>query len=198
AEVEGGVSMAGDETSSSVAFSDLDGRFDIAYQFQVHGSSQPAVILNEYGRNGLLKPNGVHVISNSTSSRDPSVAMDIAGNAVVVYDRLVGNDYDIKAKRLNASGAVGSEIYVQQTLAQETHPVVALSPRGSAFVVAYNTDLLGAPPHTNRTVEVAEVNSSDFVVGVANLGALPNNSSPALSINQNGGYQLTYTGGVGA
>jgi hypothetical protein len=192
-----GASSIADETRSSVAIPSNNTGFDIAYQFETHGSSQSAVILNEYGGNGQLKPNGVHVISNSTDSRDPSVAMDNAGNAVVAYSRLVGTDYDIKAKRLNSSGAVGSEIFVQQTFAQETDPDVAVSPTGGAFVVAYDTDLFGAPPGTNRSVEVSEVNASDTVVGRLNLPAFPNNADPALSINNSGGYQLTYTSGVG-
>jgi hypothetical protein len=196
--IDVGVSTVGDENSTSVAIPLDNTGFDIAYQFQPHGSSQAAIVLNQYGSNGQLIPNGSHLISNSTDSRNPSVATDHVGNAVVVYERFVGNDFDIKAMRVSTSGAVGSEIPVRNTGAQETRPAVAVSPTGGAFVVAYNTDLLGAPPGTNRTVEVREFNSADTPVLGFNLPALPNNSSPALSINRNGGYQLTYTSGVGA
>src|SRR5262249_47020999 len=193
--VDVGVSPAGDENSTSVAIPVDNTGFDIAYQFQPHGSSQAAIILNQYGGNAQLIPNGVHVISNSTNSRNPSVATDHVGNAVVVYQRFVGNGFDIKAKRVSTSGAVGGEINVRNSGAQETNPVVAVSPTGGSFAVAYNTDLFGVPG--NRTVELEEFNGADVFQGRANLPGTPNNSSPALSINKSGGYQLTYTSGGG-
>src|SRR5262249_49712775 len=152
--------------------------FDIAYQFQVHGTSDPDIILNQYGSNGLLI-GSPHVIANSGASEaNPSVAMDQVGNAVVVYQKFLFPDFNIKAKRVSSTGAVGSEISFRTNPAQETRPVVAVSPTGGAFVVAYQTDLLGAPPGTNRTVEISEFSGSDVFQGFVNLGALPNNSSP--------------------
>src|SRR5262249_33449934 len=117
--IDVGDSTVGDENSTSVAIPSDNTGFDIAYQFQPHGSSQAAIVLNQYGSNSQL--NGSHLISNSTDSRNPSVATDHVGNAVVVYQRFVGTDFDIKAKRVSTSGAVGGEINVSSKFpAQET------------------------------------------------------------------------------
>jgi hypothetical protein len=113
------------------------------------------------------------------------------------------NLFDITAARYNSDGQLLNTTLV--TLSgiafRNTAPVnnvlpsVALSPSGGAFVVAYDTDLLGVPG--NRTVEVSEVDASNNVVGVANLPAFPNNVAPALSIGGNGAYLLTFDAGVG-
>src|SRR5262249_38754558 len=114
-----GVTTFADETHSSVAIPSDNTGFDIAYQRQFHGSSQVAIVLNQYGSNGQLITNGVNVISNGTDSRNPSVAMDHVGNAVVVYQSRGGNGtFDIKARRVSIAGAVGSEIDVRSTGAQ--------------------------------------------------------------------------------
>jgi hypothetical protein len=155
------------------------------------------VLLARYSAAGGPLGTGNIAVARGTDDSSPDVAMDDAGNAVVAYQKFVGLDFDIKAKRVTSLGAMGGEINVRNTGAQERIPAVALSPTGGFFVVAYTTDLLGAPPHTNTTVEVAEFSGSDTFQGFVNLPAFPNNGSPALSINHFGQYQLSYTSGIG-
>src|SRR5262249_40118330 len=71
-----------------------------------------------------------------------------------------------------------------------TRPVVTLAPTGGSYAVAWNEDF--SNQGGGQTVELAEVNSSDVVVGALILPAPVKDLSPALSIAGNGGYLLTY------
>lgn len=183
------------ETKSSVAMNPNGNEFAIAYQSHVNGSAEEDVHLRWYTTAGSQL--GYYYIAH-TSARElnPSVAMDNAGNAVVAYQKLVGNDYDIKARRVSRTGIQGDEINIRNTFAQEVSPTVALSRTGGAFVVAYNSDLLSIPG--NRTVEVAEVTAANQVVAIHNLPGFPNNGDAALSIDADGDFLLSYTGGIGS
>jgi hypothetical protein len=182
-----------DETSPSVAFS-KGGNFDVAYQTQAHGSTQEDVRLDRFDAQGGLL-GSLPIANSGARERRPSVAMDDAGNAIVAYEKLVGSDFDIKAKRVSIAGVAGSEINIRNTTAQERNPTIALERTGGSFVVAYETDLLGVPG--NRTVEVAEFDPSNVRGLTLNLPAFPNSSAPALSINGQGDYFLTFTAGDG-
>src|SRR5262249_3919739 len=151
---------------SSVAMAP-DGRFDIAYQYQF-SSSDDDIELNRYssGWSTLL---GHHAIAVSTDREQaPSVSMDNSANAVVAYQRLVGSDWDIKARRVSSLGSVGGELNIRSTLAQEYNPSVALNRTDGSFVVAYDTWSSVAGNH----VLVSEVSASDAVASPIDLGAM--------------------------
>jgi hypothetical protein len=187
-------SSIADEARSSVAIS-KDGHFDVAYQFKLEGANEEDIILTRFDSAGGRIDD--KVIANSTAREtNPSVAMDTEGDAVVAYQKFVGSDFDIKAKRVSSLGAMGGEIPISNTPSQELHPTVALSRTGGAFVVAYDTDLIGVPG--NRTVEVAEVTAADGVGFRSNLPAFPNDAAPALSMGIDGKYMLSYTAAIGA
>jgi hypothetical protein len=198
-----------DETRSSVAMTP-DGRFDIAYQSGAHGGGNGELHLARYSAAGGLLSDQPLFFGSFGSN--PSVAMDSAGSAVVVFQATqTGGDHsifptnlnDIIAARYDTNGQLVDTFSVTFSgiAFRDTAPVnnvlpsVALSPSGGAFVVAYDTNLLGVPG--NKTVEVSEVNAANNIVGVANLPAVPNNFAPALSIAGNGEYLLTFDAGVG-
>jgi hypothetical protein len=188
----------GDTTDGNarVAMSVLNGQFDIVYQESTLGVGSASFVRRFDGNGGSGGGGGELSDFRSTQVANPDIAMDNKGNVVMVYQKLVGNDFDIYAQRMDKNGFLGSEFLVKGTGAQELVPSVALFRNGGPFVVAYNTDLF--PGHTNRTVEVTEVSGTNAVLGTGNLGASPNNTDPALTIDGNGFYQLNYTAGVGS
>ena len=171
------------ETRPSIAMTP-DGRFDVAYQLQFSGTDDDILMSRYTASGGLLGSQGV--ATSTGREQAPSVSMDIFGNAVVAYQRLVGNDFDIKARRVSGLGTVGSEINIRNTTNQELNPSVALRRTGGAFVVAYNTP---------GTVEVAEVTASNTVSAVRNVGTA--RFGPAVSIDASGRYLATYTSNDG-
>ena len=169
------------ETRSSVAMAP-DGRFDIAYEYQ-YSSLDHDIYLNRYTTAGGLV--GHHAISTSGDQElTPSVAMNNFGDAVVAYT-WPGH---IKARRVSSSGLVGGEIDVESTYQMQmntTGPSVALSRTGRSFVVAYDSFPLDSGPNT----QVTEVSTSDTIVARYTTGR---DSLPAISIDGNGYYFLTY------
>jgi hypothetical protein len=167
------------ETNPSIAVTP-DGRIDVAYQLQF-SSTDDDVLMARYSSAGTLL--GTTSVAVSTAREQlPSVSVDNFGNAVVAYQKFVGNDFDIKARRVSSTGVVGSEINIQSTLAQETSPAVALKRGGGGFVVTYNS---------GGDVKVSEVSAFDTVLSTQDLGSL--RSAPAVSIDGFDRYMLTYT-----
>jgi hypothetical protein len=177
-----------------------NGQFDIAYDNQSVDTGESNISLAQFDSSFNLIGNGplfggLQPITGS----NPNVAMDNAGNAVVVYqhnsDSAGPNPSEpsvtVTALRLDSFGdIVGSTDLGTGQFSQ--FPDVAMSPSGGWYVVAYETDLLGAT-EGNRTVEVAEVDQFDNWVGTANFPAFPDNFEPALGIDGSGNYTLTYT-----
>src|SRR5262249_38635072 len=101
------------ESQASVAMAP-NGAFDIVYTFAAAGNDDD-IRLNRYSSTGALIAANVSITSTGAEERAPDIAMDNAGNAVVVYQKLdvVNGDFDIKARRISSSGVVGSEINVR-------------------------------------------------------------------------------------
>ncbi len=166
------------ETRSSVAMAP-DGRFDIAYEYQ-YSSFDHDIYLNRYTTAGGLV--GHHAISTSGDEElTPSVAMNNFGDAVVAYTWRG----DIEARRVSSSGLVGGEISIGSTM-NTSGPSVALSRTGRSFVVAY--DYLGID--YDQATHVTEVSASDTIVASYFTGW---DQNPAISIDGNGYYFLTYS-----
>jgi len=174
------------ESRSSVAMAP-DGRFDIAYQYQ-YSTSDDDIYLARYSATGSLL--GSHAIATSGAREQaPSVAMNNFGDAVVAYQKLVGGDFDIKAKRVSSGGLVGGEINIRSTLHDELNPSVALSRTGASFVVAY--DSFGNAPGIGA--HVAEVSASNTITYYPTVDWDWLGTAPAISIDGNGYYFLTST-----
>src|SRR5262249_51345743 len=123
------------EDSSSVAMAP-NGSFSIAYQFLSPVTSND-IRLNRYSSSGAMIASGVIVANGPEAEQHPDIAIDNAGNAVVAYQKFIGGDFDIKARRVSSHGVVGAEINIRNTSRDEEGPSVALAPKGGQFVVAY-------------------------------------------------------------
>ena len=179
--------MPHNESRSSVAMAP-SGAFDIAYQYQ-YSSTDDDIYLARYSPGCSLL--GRQAIADSSAREQaPSVAINNFGDAVVAYRRLQGSIWDIKAKRVSSSGLVGGDIDIGSALGT-TRQSVALDRTGSRFVVVYDFLGYGYPGKIKPEIRIIEVSSSpyDTVIAWYSEGDL----EPAISINGNGDYFLTYT-----
>jgi hypothetical protein len=179
---------------SSVAMTP-DGRFDIAYQTD----GLPHLAL--YSAAGV-KQNDVQIFDQN-AGLFPSVAMDNAGNAVVAYELIHSggtgqtfNQFDVAVQRFDTVGnSVGLTDITLDGIGgahpvNNTRPTVTLAPTGGSYAVAWNKDFSSSGG--GQTVELAEVNSSNTIVGALILPAAVKDVSPALSIAGSGTYLLSY------
>lgn len=161
-----------------------DGRFAIVYEY--HRNNNPAdsdIWQLTYHANGALNQSG-NVASSDADEGDPDVAMRDNGEFTVVYEKLVGNDRDIKYRRVGFNGAVFDEVNVVSSLRDEIDPKIAMNRNGFGFVVSY--DSLGSD---GARVGVAEVSGNNVVTRLPEiLGA----NNAALSMGPDGQYQLVY------
>lgn len=170
------------ELNPSIAMTP-DGRFDVAWE-EVFSSSDHDIRLNMYNTSAQLTHSDAISLSTSNEAL-PSVAMDRNGNAVVAWERAGNGGFDIKARRVNAAGVMGSELTIANSSANEVNPSVAIKRNGGAFVVSYQS--MTASP---TRVKVAEVSSSDHVLVTFDAGQ---RFDAAVSINGFDQYMLTYT-----
>src|SRR5262249_8127455 len=130
------------ETHPSVAVSPTTGDIDVAYQL-AFSPTDDDILMSRFSAAGQSLGT-VGVATSTAREQAPSVSMDFAGQAVVAYQKVVGNNFDIKARRVSAAGAVGSEINVASSADDEINPSVALRREGDQFVVGYQR--LDPPP----------------------------------------------------
>jgi hypothetical protein len=139
--IDFGVALASDhdESRSSVAMAP-DSGFAIAYQFD-YSPTDTDIKLSRFAPDGSVIARQVGLATSGLDEENPDVAMDDFGNAVVAYqkDTLAnpGRLYDIKARRVDTAGVVGSEIAVRDGGADTRGPSVALARGGGRFAVAY-------------------------------------------------------------
>src|SRR5262249_29365419 len=175
-----------DETRSSIAMAP-NGAFDIAYQFSVSTSDE--IALNRYSSTAQLLSSAL-VAQDPAAEQAPDVAMDKAGNAVVVYQKSNGADFDIKAKRVSTAGALGPELNIRNTGLVETNASVALAPTGGQFAVAYQS---GNTLPTS--FELAQVSASDALLGISPRVA---GIAPVVSVDGFNRELVTYTNVIGS
>ena len=123
------------EGHASVAVNPRTGAFDVAYQL-AFSATDDDIDLGRFSASGADLGTRAIAVSGAREQA-PSLAMDSSGRAVVAYQKLVGNSYDIEVRRVNSSGFVGPEITVANSTANELNPSVALRGSGGQFVVAY-------------------------------------------------------------
>jgi hypothetical protein len=190
-----------------------DGRFDIAYTyFYGYDSSvynyfnqnpDDDVYLNRYSAAGNLL--GQTTIAHSTRDEySPSVSVDNNGNAVVAYSATLsaGGDVfenyfqsdDVEVRRVTNTGALGGVVSIVPGSGGESfdNPSVALNRTTGAFVVAYDDTLDDLIP--TWQARVSEVSAANTVLATYTVAdANPFFDGPAVSIDGNSNYMLTYT-----
>jgi hypothetical protein len=119
--------------------------------------------------------------------QNPNVAMDAFGKTVVVYQEwnAATANWDVWGAQYNFGANMwnwGTVLW--QPGVNETHPVVAVNRWTDNFVVAFQDD-------TNNVVWDTEFNNNGVFAGAWNLGQ--QRDQPAISIDGNGDYLLTYT-----
>lgn len=185
------------ETDPAVAMTP-DGRFAIAYQRgNSNLNSKGDIRLARFSSTGGSLGSHVQITNTSTVSEvDPDVAMDNAGNAVVVYQE-VGQaggftDFNIKARRVNSFGVKGRNVInvATSTTLLEEDPFVAMHPTSRSFVVAYEARPIGGGQGSTR---VAEFSGADSLVA-RHTNFFLGDKQAAVSIAGDGDFLVTYTG----
>jgi len=163
-----------------------DGRFAISYQTDAGNGD---VIVKRYSSTGTTV--GTHSIATGSAEQwNPRVSMDNSGNTMVVWQEKVGNDFDIKARRVASNGSLNNVINVRGSFDQETMPDVAMKRDGSAFVVThYNVN--------QRTTNATELTTSGTV---RRTDVLANNArweATAIAFGDGSDYRVAYGRVVG-
>jgi hypothetical protein len=169
------------EGSSAVAMA-ADGRFAVAYV------KSDDIIVKRYNQYGNTV--GTHTVANSTrQEREPSVAMDSKGNAIVVWQVNVNNNWNVQGRSVFSNGSLGGTFTVAGTSAQEFNPAVAYHPTNGKFAVAYQTQTTGNP-----SVKVTEYAASKSVIRTST--ALTNVADPFISLGASSGRYLAVANSV--
>ena len=174
------------ESAPSIAlYPARSGVVAIAFQQQA-GGSDTNIAMARLSTQG--SPIDMRAVA-STTNRElaPSVGIDANGYAVVAYEyEHNSSDHDICARRVSNAGMLGPLIAVESSTLFQSNPVVALQPTTGRFVVAYE-----AGTGAGRSVAVEEFGADDSLLGSYNAGS--SRAAPAVSIDGQGNYQVTYT-----
>jgi hypothetical protein len=189
---------ANDERESSVAMSH-DGRFNVAYTSDPQGTTNPNVRMQRYSNTGTLLGSTVPVAMGNGTERDPDVAMDDFGNAVVVYESGFGDDTHVIARRVSNTGALGDEVRIANFFnVDSTNPVVAMTRDGSGYVVAYDAFRKTSGQRNVRVTEMRKgADGFDRFVAEHNDNFV-GDRDPAISMDGEGDFLVTYTRLVGS
>jgi hypothetical protein len=131
------------QQSSSVAL-DRAGNFVVAWQSEVAGLGDE-IRAQRFDARGAAQGDEIAVnLVTDSQQNAPAVAMDGAGNFVIVWQSLVADNFEIRARRFDArGGARGPEFTVNTRRGEsQTAPCVAMS-AGGGFVVAWEAPVRG-------------------------------------------------------
>jgi hypothetical protein len=158
-----------------------NGQFDVAFVSLPPGAASQ-IYLARYAFNGTqisLGPLATGLPNLGGGQQAPSIAMDNHGNAVIAYQQLDGNNWDVFASRVDVLNDV-STITIAATPLNELDPSVALG-TGGAYVVAYQS---------SSSVNVAEVSGSNVVFSTQTAGS--SRFIPHVSITPRNEFLLAY------
>ncbi len=137
----------------------------------------------------------IHIESGSKWDNAPDVAIDNAGNFVVVYNSRAtessSDQRDIFARRFNTLGKmVGGKISVATTSANEFGPKIAMTGNGQ-FVVTYTTDV--SANNKNVTAKMYDNKGLPLkTIQVANSSAVENAPAIARTRSSKGDFAISY------
>lgn len=183
-----------EEAPSAVAV-DADGNYVLAWQSYGDDGSGLGIFARRF--NAIGAPQGDAFLVTTTTDGNqshPDVAMDFAGNFVVVWQSAGqdGDGYGIFARRFDAEGnPVGGEFQVNtSTAGNQGAPVVAIDPDDGNFVVAWQgPDASGLGIFAQRFDADGNLVGSEFAV---NSFTDLDQVSPSISMNQAGQFVVTW------
>jgi hypothetical protein len=136
-------SQSTNEQSSPEVAVDTDGDFVVVWQSWIQDGSEFGVYAQRYDSNGAPKGTEFQVNTyTSLEQRDPSVAMDTAGNFTVLWESESqdGSSWAVMGQRFLADGSpIGGEFRVYPYTDFQANPSIGLAGDGS-FVVAWDSN----------------------------------------------------------
>jgi hypothetical protein len=189
-------SQGGDFVNTRIA-SSPDGSFALAYETNAQGfGGYWGLVVERYAGYDQASPIYATLVASEAAPFDSALSTNGQDHAAVAYVYTFGNGTSaLFAAELDAAGNNYYQLTVDNNGNTLWHPAIALADSGW-FVVAYNTTSLSGMPG------VAGVNVMDFTQwGTTEYyGIYDQNGNstydPALSIDANGNYFLTYTDGT--
>nr|WKN39463.1 cadherin-like domain-containing protein [Tunicatimonas sp. TK19036] len=190
--------IAGSQTNPKVAMN-ATGAFAVTWE-GAGGADPDGVYVRTYSADGT--PSGLQVPVNTTTAdvqSDPNVAIDDNGNFVVVWtsqdqvDPASLGDIYFRSFASNLTG--GTETLVNITTSNDQSlPDIAMDGNG-AFIVVWQSEgqdgsLSGVYMQQFTNAGVAQ-GMEDVLVNSQTTG---NQSAPSVSVNNNGGFAVAYTG----
>ena len=180
---------------------DADGDFVVAWMSDNGVGTQTDVFVRRFNSLGAAQGPQFQVnVHTPTFQRYPAIGLDAAGDFVVAWESVEqdGANVGIFARRFNSAGvSTASEFQVTtHTLDYQTSPAVALDSDGD-FVIAWGSgqqDGSGFGIFTRRFTS-SGVGSVEVLANVRTSG---NQSGPALSIDQDGDFVVTWVDADGA
>jgi hypothetical protein len=188
----------GNEYDSSAAMT-ANGRFAVAFQYDLSaagGGVNSNVYLERYAANGNFLGR-LAVAATSTQERNPDIAMDRDGNAVVVYEyQYSQSDWDIHYRKVSHAGAMSARTAVANSSLVEHNPTVAMdhTPGEGDFVVAYQIPVGGMLNFfPNQRTMVREMSAGGAVRATHEVGLQSFfDGAPSIAINGSDNWFVSY------
>ncbi len=181
------VSPASDETLSAIAIQKAQ-PWNISIVFVVGGKD---VYHKRYASSGLTLGDMNSVAVSPAIETKPSVAMNASGHAVIAFQQFDGNNWNIRARKVFASGTMSTTILVKGGSCQDTDPSVAMDHTQLNFVVAYQSHQF-----VGNIVRVyaSEVSASGGTVthNLVSANALTTATRPSISNSRADGYIVSF------
>jgi hypothetical protein len=181
------------EDTSAAAAVNAQREFLVVWQSYGEDGSGLGILGRRLDADGA--PLGDAFVVNSTTDGNqinPDVAMDNAGNAVVVWESADADGHGIYARRLTAAGVpVGPEFLVNTVVTgQQTQPAVAMNSATGDFVVVWQ-----GPDAEDEGIYAQRFDAAGVKVGVefqVNAETDLDQVSAAVSMNAAGQFAVTW------
>jgi hypothetical protein len=125
----------------------------------------------------------------------PALALDAAGNFVVVWQSLVASNFQIRARRFDATGQPRGDEFLVSTRRGDTHaaPVVVMA-RNGGFVVAWESPLQGSYEIRARLFDAQGVAQGGEIA--VNTLTASSQRSPALAVDASGNFVVVWRSNI--
>jgi len=155
-----------DQTYADIAM-DANGNFVVVWSSYFESNRSNDIFGRRFNATG--EPLGDEFQINTTqlgNQKEPSVAMDAAGNFVVAWQSKDGNDWDIFAQRFDPNGQpIDDEFRVNtNTFSKQQSPKVAVNDNG-AFVIVLESEQTGGVPFDVWWISAQLYDSNGTAIG---------------------------------